>query len=206
MRMHVILAVVLVGTVSMPALARSKKPLFVDPGFDASLVDELDLHGVNLSHAGNDDAGLGGALHGVLKGMGKRGYGVTLSSSGIRPTDAMLNHPASEWLRALCDKSDAFIEDGKTRTEPAEMRRWVMILVIDAMPGKPEGTFKLGTIALSLYLYDLSEATLVWRDHVERSVYGGLVGNHIWKAEIKYEQSLQLASEMALKFPKRQKH
>jgi hypothetical protein len=120
----------------------------------------------------------------------------------VIPSEVMLSNPSKQWLQDLGDERKVFSnavfvvfekQERDHKLERVPTGRWTMLIIIDAL--RSEGPVKA---SLSLYLYDRSQATLLWHDHDV---------HHEWKefgdAGARWAQLLQ---SMIVKLPKRAKH
>jgi hypothetical protein len=116
----------------------------------------------------------------------------------------MLSNPTHQWLQDLGDVKN--VRHGKNfDLEHVPTGQWTMILVLDDLGSRNNSIKGPGDASMSLYVYDRTQATLLWHDQAEKRMWGGLLGNVMQKGEIKQETCRELASLMVFKLPKHKK-
>jgi len=192
--------------------AGNRPPLFVDPNFAASSIAQFDVYFVDLSNNGqNNSECIGGALVGTDTALWRRGYNKAgrrnedrIHAAQTAPTEEMLSNPTHQWLQDLGDVKN--MRHGKNSAlEHVPTGQWTMILVLDNLGSRNNSIKGPGDAALSLYIYDRTQATLLWHDQAEKRMWGGVLGNVMQKGEIKQGTCNDLASLMVYKLPKHKK-
>lgn len=90
----------------------------------------------------------------------------------ITPTEAMLSNPTHQWLQDLGDQKN--VRQGKNFvSEHAPTGQWTMILAVDKLGSRDNAVKGLAKASLSVYLYDRTQATLLWHDQAEKNMWGG---------------------------------
>jgi hypothetical protein len=186
---------------AMPCRAKSDEPIFASPNFNAAQIDRIDVYVIdpNNDTAHNRECIWGAKMGhmdngGAQASLAKRGYnkdghrGVThFYGTQLALTEAMLTNPSKDWLQQLDDAG-----------------RWVMIITIDELGSRGDPVKGLGRAALSLYLYDRDEGTLLWHDHAAKEhMWGGVLGNVMLKGEVKQVACGGLVKNMVMKLPKK---
>lgn len=220
MKMHSLISRLLLSYRSWPAAvllvlsavlceAGRKPPLFVDPSFDPSSIAQFDIYIVDLTNNGqNNHECMTGALVGANTALLKRGYNKLGRRGEERlyvaqsvPSEEMLSNPTPQWLQDLGDQKS--VGRGKNRVlEHVPTSQWIMILALGELGSRANAIKGLGNAALSVYLYDRTQATLLWHDQSEQRMWGGLMGNLLQKGDIKQGTCSDLASLMIYKLPK----
>ena len=204
---------------AIPCQAESSPPLFVDPSFDPSKITEFDVYLVDLSvNKEERDSGpaldqnnrecFGGAWAGTNFALVKRGYNKVgrrgdkrVYAAKITPSEEMLLNPTHQWLQDLGDVTN--VRQGKTFVaEHVPTGQWTMILVLNDLGSRDNAVKGLGKASMSIYLYDRTQATLLWHDQAEKNMWGGLLGNVMQKGEIKQSACQDMATVMIDKLPK----
>ncbi len=208
----VCLAVLLLVASTTQSRAQSKTPLFADPSFDSAEVSDIDIYQMNLSGETDKHAEcIGGALFAAENSLYRRGYNKSgrkpeqrFFAALINPTEEMLSNPTKEWLHDLGDITNK--KQGK-KWVPTHVptSRWTLILALDELGSRDNAIKGLGEASLSIYLYDRTQATLVWKDRAEKKMWGGILGNVIEKGDLKRDTCEQLTSYMVMKLPKHKK-
>ncbi|MFZ0818691.1 MAG: hypothetical protein WAM91_01375 [Candidatus Acidiferrales bacterium] len=198
-------------------LAGSDKPLFVSPDFRAELVNPIDVFVADLT---NDPANTKECKIGVEIGLFNRANGadITLKNRGYNwegrrsvtqfytaktaPTEAILSNPTKEWLQDLSNQKYF-----NRKSEPIHPPgRWIMFLTIDEFGSRENAVKGLGGAALSMYLYDRDQGTLLWHDQTSKEhMWAGLMGNIMDKGAEKQATCANLAEKMIRKLPQHKK-
>jgi hypothetical protein len=213
----------------LPCQAKSKAPLFADPSFNSTLIDKIDIFVVDTSHDDQENTKecLDGASFGGPNGGGavislfQRGYNLNGRSGDTRfyeaqlvPTEATLSNPTKQWLEDLGNQRRVYKlgtfwtlkKRERTYTlEQVPTSRWIMIITIEEVGSRVSAVKGFGKASLSIYLYDRNQATLLWHDHAEKNIWGGLLGNVVHKGANKAQGCAELTQSMIVKLPKHKK-
>lgn len=202
--------------------AKSKAPLFVDPGMNPAMIDRIDVYVIDPTHDENNDLEcMGGARFGTAQLLAQKGYNLggrrrpetKFYEAQITPSEEMLLNPAKQWLHDLGDQqrivTGSFWTMKRMRDTTLEQGpptgQWAMIITIDELGSRLNAVKGLGNAALSVYLYDRNQPTLLWHDHAEKPMWGGLLGNVMERGPVKQKTCSELVSSMMVKLPKHRK-
>lgn len=203
--------------------AKSNPPISVSPDFDPTQIQRIDVFVVDLNNdsANNRECILGAEIGRFNGGLGacrtldKRGYnkdepvkghgkdkhwGTRVYKAPITLSNAMLSNPSKAWLQDLTDPK--YFQDLKI-PPPG---RWIMIITLDELGSRENALKGLGGAALSMYLYDRDNGTLLWHDQATKEhMWGGLLGNIWHKGDVKQDACATLTQSMIMKLPKHKK-
>lgn len=206
---------VLLFSLALTCSAKSKPPLFFSPDFNAKQIDRIDVFVIDPKNdtANNRECIAGASGYGnsgVPVSLPRRGYnkkrdkkthtGTRLYVAPIPITDAMLLKPDKSWLHELADRK---YFDSKSKEIPSP-GRWIMVITIDELGSGHNAVKGLGKTALSMYLFDRDQGSLLWHDQaISEHTWGGLLGNVMDKGGTKEGVCGDLAFSMVMKLPKR---
>jgi hypothetical protein len=206
---------------TLPCDAKSKVPLFADPSFNSTLIDRIDIFVIDTSHDDqkNTKECIAGSGGGAAISLGNKRYNLNgrkwdtrFYEAQIVPTEAMLSNPSKQWLEDLGNQRRIYTgtfwtlkreRDSTLEREPTS--QWIMIIAIEEVGSRVSAVKGFGKASLSIYLYDRNQATLLWHDHAEKNIWGGLLGNVIDKGRNKQQGCTELTASMIMKLPKHQK-
>jgi len=198
--------------------AQHGQPLFASPDFNPALVDWVSVFVVDLNKdEANNKECIGAAAYGQANGalgalgsLNKRGYSrkgkvrenTRLYETQPNPSADMLANPTKEWLQDVATRK--YLDRKGKEVPPPE--RWIMFITIDELGSRQNAIKGLGRAALSMYLYDREQGTLLWHDQAsDEHMWGGLMGNLMDKGMIKADACATLAERMIFRLPKRKR-